>query len=92
MGQHPTEEELFSMISEVDENASGSIGMWDQDIAGIYEINQIYCRGFAWNITDFGEFLKVIEKQKERAKHFDDDSDFGMWIYTRMPAMIIIIQ
>ena len=27
MGQHPTEEELFSMISEVDENASGSIGM-----------------------------------------------------------------
>ncbi len=26
MGQHPTEEELFQMISEVDENASGSIG------------------------------------------------------------------
>ena len=29
MGQHPTEEELFQMISEVDENASGSIGaLW----------------------------------------------------------------
>eukprot|EP01138_Halocafeteria_seosinensis_P009263 gb/GECG01009466.1/.p1 GENE.gb/GECG01009466.1/~~gb/GECG01009466.1/.p1 ORF type:complete len:109 (+),score=11.23 gb/GECG01009466.1/:1-327(+) len=26
MGQKPTEEELFQMISEVDENASGTIG------------------------------------------------------------------
>ncbi|CAE7398985.1 unnamed protein product [Symbiodinium sp. KB8] len=50
MGQHPTEEELFQMISEVDENASGSI--------------------------DFGEFLKVIEKQKERSSHFDEETDF----------------
>eukprot|EP01138_Halocafeteria_seosinensis_P009262 gb/GECG01009465.1/.p1 GENE.gb/GECG01009465.1/~~gb/GECG01009465.1/.p1 ORF type:complete len:149 (+),score=34.71 gb/GECG01009465.1/:1-447(+) len=49
MGQKPTEEELFQMISEVDENASGTI--------------------------DFGEFLKVIEKQKERAETFDDESD-----------------
>jgi calmodulin len=49
MGQHPTEEELFQMISEVDENASGTI--------------------------DFGEFLKVIEKQKERAAKYDDESD-----------------
>jgi Ca2+-binding EF-hand superfamily protein len=49
MGQKPTEEELFQMISEVDENMSGTI--------------------------DFGEFLKVIEKQKERASKFDDESD-----------------
>eukprot|EP01029_Cantina_marsupialis_P028188 TRINITY_DN775837_c0_g1_i1.p1 TRINITY_DN775837_c0_g1~~TRINITY_DN775837_c0_g1_i1.p1 ORF type:complete len:149 (-),score=41.66 TRINITY_DN775837_c0_g1_i1:119-565(-) len=49
MGQKPTEEELFQMISEVDDNMSGSI--------------------------DFGEFLKVIEKQKERASTFDDESD-----------------
>ena len=42
MGQKPTEEELFQMISEVDDNMSGSI--------------------------DFGEFLKVIENQKERAE------------------------
>lgn len=49
MGQKPTEEELFQMISEVDDNMSGSI--------------------------DFGEFLKVIEKQKERAAKFDDESD-----------------
>lgn len=49
MGQKPTEEELFQMISEVDDNMSGAI--------------------------DFGEFLKVIEKQKERATQFDDESD-----------------
>lgn len=51
MGQKPTEEELFQMISEVDENMSGAI--------------------------DFGEFLKVIEKQKERASRYDDESDMG---------------
>ena len=49
MGQKPTEEELFQMISEVDDNMSGSI--------------------------DFGEFLKVIETEKERAAQFDDESD-----------------
>ena len=49
MGQKPTEEELFQMISEVDENMSGTI--------------------------DFCEFLKVIEKQKERASKFDDEGD-----------------
>lgn len=27
--------------------------------------------------TDFGEFLKVIEKQKERAAKFDDESDMS---------------
>ena len=51
MGQKPTEEELFQMISEVDDNMSGSI--------------------------DFGEFLKVIENQKERAENFDDESDMS---------------
>lgn len=49
MGQKPTEEELFTMISSVDENMSGSI--------------------------DFGEFLKVIETQKERTANMDDESD-----------------
>eukprot|EP00753_Platysulcus_tardus_P022733 PLAT9948.1.p2 GENE.PLAT9948.1~~PLAT9948.1.p2 ORF type:complete len:151 (+),score=87.13 PLAT9948.1:20-472(+) len=49
MGQKPTEEEVFQMISEVDDNMSGSI--------------------------DFGEFLQVIEKQKDRASKFDDESD-----------------
>lgn len=37
------------MISEVDDNMSGSI--------------------------DFGEFLKVVEAQKERAENFDDEND-----------------
>jgi len=37
------------MISEVDDNMSGSI--------------------------DFGEFLKVVERQKERAENFDDEDD-----------------
>jgi len=49
MGQTPTDEELFQMINDVDENASGSI--------------------------DFAEFLKVVEKQKERVANFDDESD-----------------
>ena len=37
------------MISEVDENMSGSI--------------------------DFGEFIKVVEKQKERDDNYDDQDD-----------------
>lgn len=49
MGQKPTEEELFQMISEVDENMSGAI--------------------------EFSEFIRVIEKQKERAARFDDETD-----------------
>jgi calmodulin len=49
MGQSPTEDELFQMISEVDENMSGSI--------------------------DFGEFLKVVESQKNRAANLDDEHD-----------------
>jgi Ca2+-binding EF-hand superfamily protein len=53
MGQKPTEEELFQMISEVDDNMSGAI--------------------------DFGEFLKVIEKQKERAAKYDDESDMSTY-------------
>jgi hypothetical protein len=28
-------------------------------------------------VTDFGEFLKVVEKQKERAAMFDDESDMS---------------
>lgn len=49
MGQAPSEDELFQMISEVDDNMSGSI--------------------------DFGEFLKVVEAQKERVENFDDEND-----------------
>lgn len=37
------------MISEVDDNMSGSI--------------------------DFGEFLKVVERQKEKVENFDDEQD-----------------
>jgi calmodulin len=49
MGQAPTEDELFHMISEVDGNMSGSI--------------------------DFGEFLKVVETQKNRSENQDDEND-----------------
>ena len=49
MGQAPTEDELFQMISEVDDNMSGSI--------------------------DFGEFLKVVETQKNRSENQDDEND-----------------
>eukprot|EP00581_Thalassiosira_minuscula_P003082 CAMPEP_0183746588 /NCGR_PEP_ID=MMETSP0737-20130205/66835_1 /TAXON_ID=385413 /ORGANISM="Thalassiosira miniscula, Strain CCMP1093" /LENGTH=149 /DNA_ID=CAMNT_0025982287 /DNA_START=660 /DNA_END=1109 /DNA_ORIENTATION=- len=49
MGQAPTEDELFQMISEVGDNMFGSI--------------------------DFGEFLKVVESQKNRAENLDDEND-----------------
>lgn len=49
MGQKPTEEELFTMVSEVDHEMSGRI--------------------------EFGDFLKVIERQKEKAAKYDDESD-----------------
>lgn len=49
MGQRPTEDELFQMINEVDDNMSGSI--------------------------DFGEFLKVVESQKNRAAALGDEND-----------------
>jgi Ca2+-binding EF-hand superfamily protein len=49
MGQKLTEEELFQMISEVDEDFSGAI--------------------------DFGEFLAVIERQKEKAEEYAADAD-----------------
>lgn len=34
MGQQPTEEELFQMISEVDEDMSGAIGMFIAALIG----------------------------------------------------------
>jgi calmodulin len=49
MGQKATEEEIFQIMSEVDDNMMGSIG--------------------------FADFLKVIEKQKEKTMSDDDDSD-----------------
>lgn len=49
MGQKPSDEELFQIMSEVDENKLGSI--------------------------EFAEFLKVIEKQKEKTIKNYDDSD-----------------
>ena len=45
MGQTASEEEIFQMIAEVDDNGSASI--------------------------DFGEFLKVIAKQKEMSSSDD---------------------
>ena len=50
MGQRPTEDELFSLISEVDSDFSGTI--------------------------DFSEFLRIIEKQKEKATAHNDEQDF----------------
>jgi calmodulin len=67
MGQKPTEEELFQMISEVDDNMSGSIGKIVYSPLPV--LNQYS--------VDFGEFLKVIENQKERAENFDDESDMS---------------
>ncbi|RHY29309.1 hypothetical protein DYB32_005243 [Aphanomyces invadans] len=66
MGQQPTEEELFQMISEVDEDMSGAIGA----IALIATILVDWCV-----CVDFAEFLQVIDNQKDRAALYNDESD-----------------
>lgn len=38
---------------------------------------------------DFGEFLKVIEKQKERASRYDDESDMGSFNGNRVRERIV---
>lgn len=81
MGQKPTEEELFQMISEVDDNMSGSIGTLHAPVylsrlcCVVHESSCGWCMEHTH--ADFGEFLKVIEKQKERAAQFDDESDMS---------------
>jgi hypothetical protein len=75
MGQQPTEEELFQMISEVDEDMSGAIG--DESLAvpegcfvGVSASRYVL-------VVDFAEFLQVIDNQKDRAAMFEDDSDMS---------------
>ncbi|POM79334.1 Hypothetical protein PHPALM_3031 [Phytophthora palmivora] len=68
MGQQPTEEELFQMISEVDEDMSGAIGTQIY-LFQLPEENSLQCP------LDFAEFLQVIDNQKDRAAMFEDDSD-----------------
>ena len=67
MGQQPTEEELFQMISEVDEDMSGAIGK------GIELSNH----QALIVVADFAEFLQVIDNQKDRAALYDDESDMS---------------
>jgi hypothetical protein len=71
MGQQPTEEELFQMISEVDEDMSGAIGLY----------KNIHSRHFlllrASFFVDFAEFLQVIDNQKVRAAMYNDESDMS---------------
>lgn len=73
MGQKPTEEELFQMISEVDDNMSGSIGA-RAAVTAVRRAPLLMPRACLC-CADFKEFLKVIEKQKARAAQFDDESD-----------------
>ncbi len=80
MGQQPTEEELFQMISEVDEDMSGAIGrccgmpvIWCVSAKGILT-HAFWCTGR----LDFAEFLQVIDNQKDRAALYDDESDMSM--------------
>lgn len=72
MGQKPTEEELFQMISEVDDNMTGAI-----DFGGVYFDSPCGVDEGTRTCVIAGEFLKVIEKQKERAAQFDDESDMS---------------
>ena len=81
MGQHPTEEELFQMISEVDENMSGSIDFAEflKVIENIYILNLInYCmkdliKEFIWFVESAYnirkpftiETSKIYEERKE---------------------------
>lgn len=68
MGQQPTEEELFQMISEVDNDMSGAIGSLSLCTLRI---------SLPHTILDFAEFLQVIDNQKDRAAMYDDDSDMS---------------
>lgn len=79
MGQTPTDEELFQMINDVDDNASGSIGM----LIFFYSFFFSHVRRnlFLSSRSDFTEFLKVVEKQKERAAKFDDESDIRTFFF-----------
>jgi hypothetical protein len=83
MGQKPTEEELFQMISEVDDNMSGAIGMrggLPMCTVGA-RLTHRRCLSLRRRVcADFGEFLKVVEKQKERAAMFDDESDMSAFL------------
>ena len=71
MGQQPTEEELFQMISEVDEDMSGAIGLSYKSIVDMSKLLRNPC------CVDFAEFLQVIDNQKVRAAMYNDESDMS---------------
>ena len=80
MGQTPTDEELFQMINDVDDNASGSIGTFYLFLY-ILNIRLFLHRLFLHRSPDFTEFLKVVGKQKERTAKFDDESDIRTFYF-----------
>ena len=81
MGQTPTDEELFQMINDVDDNASGSIGTFY--FSNIFLSLSVHT--FSLSLADFTEFLKVVEKQKERTAKFDDESDIRTFYFLHDP-------
>ena len=82
MGQTPTDEELFQMINDVDDNASGSIGTFQIFYVFLhFEYSTFSSSTFSSSLADFTEFLKVVEKQKERTAKFDDESDIRTFYF-----------
>ena len=69
------------MINDVDDNASGSIGTFY--FSNIFLSLSVHT--FSLSLADFTEFLKVVEKQKERTAKFDDESDIRTFYFLYDP-------
>lgn len=80
MGQKPTDEEVFEMVAEVDDNKSGAIGEPRVALAACHS-----AAPFPRPLTppcapppcsaEFAEFLRVITNQRSRRLEADDDTD-----------------
>lgn len=93
MGRKPTNEELFAMVSEVDAGMSGHIGEASLPRAPVVRAGVVCPLVAAPAIrrrpdathpacthAGFGDFLRLIEKQRAAAaRAAEDDSDLGAW-------------
>jgi hypothetical protein len=84
MGQSLTEAEQFQLIAEVSNGPWGlhqpasarqALPQWYQDSLRPCVLLFAQVDSDLSGSIDFGEFIQVIEKQKERASRFSDESD-----------------
>ena len=85
MGQTPTDEELFLMISQVDEDNSGALHCSNLFLSQLLEFYSAYpINGLPRKLRmrtpvageiEFAEFLLVFERQKEAMARLTDETD-----------------